>query len=318
MERRTCDAGLEGMMDSAEFRRLCDDVRARFPVSAVAGKSLKLSRAGRELKACCPFHPDRTPSFTIYADDRRWHCFGPCGGGDVIDFVRKAEGASFIEALRRLAGGELPTVAPLPVGPAEKSERREEAINIWRSATPAEGTPVETYLRARGIVMHIPESLRFARLRYGKRGDLHPVMVALVASADNRATGIQRTYLNAAGTGKAAVPKPKLSLGSVRGGAIRLAPCAARLVVCEGVEDGLTLQQQMGVAVWVAAGAGMLPAMRFPPGVNSIVIGADADATGEAARKAADVLAVGARQVRIIRPTEGFKDFNDELRGVVI
>lgn len=305
------------MMDSTEFRRLCDDMRARFPISSVLGPTLKLQRRGHELQACCPFHADRTPSFYVFANDRRFICFGCGAQGDVLDVVQRVHHVGLREAVSLLGGGTLPMVAPAPATSVEKPRRRDEALSIWREAAPAPGTPVETYLRARGITSAIPRSLRFARLRYGRKGPLHPVMVALVASADNQAIGIQRTYLNEAGTGKAAVSKAKLSLGSVKGGAIRLAPCAARLVVCEGIEDGFTLQQQMGLAVWVAAGAGMLPAMRFPPGVTSVVIGADADAAGEAAaRKAAHALALGGRQVRIIRPMEGFKDFNDELRGV--
>ena len=93
-------------------------------------------------------------------------------------------------------------------------------------------------------------------------------------------SGIQRTFLNEAGTGKAAVPKPKLSLGRVRGGAIQLAPAAAELIVCEGLEDGLTLQQECSRAVWVAAGASMLPGMELPPVVRQVTIGADGDEAG--------------------------------------
>ena len=297
-----------------DIRRVCDDVRSRFPLSAVAGQSMKLHRSGRELVARCPFHEDRSPSFTIFAGDRRFHCFGCGADGDVLDFVRRAMGCGLIAAIQMLDGGALPVIAPVPVADAaDRNERREEALAIWRAAAPATGTPVESYLRSRGILTRIPDSLRFARLRYGARGPEHPVMVALVAGADDLPTGIQRTYLNVGGTGKAAVAKPKLSLGQVRGGAVRLAPCSAELVVCEGIEDGLTLQQELGLATWVAAGAGMMPAMRFPAGVRSVVIGADGDAAGEAAaQRAAATFASAHRRVRIIRPIDA-KDFNAEL-----
>lgn len=297
-----------------DIRRVCDEIRLRFPISAIAGRSIKLQRRSGELLACCPFHQDRSPSFTIFDGDRRFKCFGCGASGDVIDFVRISHKVGMIEAVHMLDAGALPIVAPASLlAEKDDSARREEALAIWRSAQSAESTPVETYLRARGITMAIPASLRFTRLRYGKRGELHPVMVALVASVDSRAIGIQRTFLNASGTGKAVVPKPKLSLGQVRGGAIRLAPCAAEMVVCEGIEDGLTLQQELGRAVWVAAGAGMLPAMRFPAGVGSVVIGADNDEAGEtAARKAADAMFSGGRRVRVIRPLDA-KDFNQEL-----
>lgn len=294
-------------------------IRRDFPLPAVASLSLKLQRAGSEWKGCCPFHDDRSPSLAIYLKDSvwRWNCFAGCGTGDVLDFVQRLHNVSLREAARMLGASTLPTLHVHQPPPAEKRERIAEARSIWRNAVPVHGTPAETYLRSRGLHLPIPKSIRFARLPYGKRGREYPCLIAAVGSVDNKLVGIQRTFINDAGTGKAAVPKAKLSLGRVSGGAIRLAPCAASLVVCEGIEDGLTLMQEMGRAVWVAAGASMLPNMQFPQGVRSIVIGADGDEAGDAAaRKAAEAFAARGLSARIIRPTEGFKDFNDELRGV--
>lgn len=131
--------------------------------------------------------------------------------------------------------------------------------------------------------------------------------------------GVQRIWLAPDGRGKAAVERPKRSLGQVKGGAIRLAEpedCGV-LVVCEGPEDGLSLARMLEMPVWVVAGASFLPAMQFPPGVRSIVIGADNDNAGRnAADKAAQVFVLRGLAVRIVRPLDGFKDFNDELRGV--
>ena len=141
------------------------------------------------------------------------------------------------------------------------------------------------------------------------------MLVAAVESVDDKLVGIQRTFLNAAGTGKAAVPKPKLSLGRVSGGAIRLAPCARVLAVAEGLEDSLSIQQETGQAAWCAAGASMLPNMLFPPGIQSVVIGADADDAGErAAVKAAEAFALRGLTTRIIYPLPPFKDFNQEIQ----
>ncbi|WP_256926720.1 CHC2 zinc finger domain-containing protein [Sphingomonas sp. TZW2008] len=76
------------------FASICSHLSERFPVSGVARQTgVKLVRAGRELKGCCPFHPDKTPSFTIYADDRRFQCFGCGAEGDVLDFVQRAYSA---------------------------------------------------------------------------------------------------------------------------------------------------------------------------------------------------------------------------------
>jgi DNA primase len=291
-----------------------DAIRRAHPLPGVVGAVVKLERAGNELKACCPLHSDRSPSFTIYSGGQRFHCFGCGASGDVLDFLQQMHGVSLRDAADMLTGGNVPSVvvhAPLLVD--DGPDRTDEARAVWDAAVPAQGTPAERYLRSRGLHLPIPPAVRFARLRYGSGGPEHPCLVAMVAGADDKFTGIQRTYLNAAGTGKAAVPKPKLSLGRVAGGAIRLAPAARSLVVCEGLEDGLTLQQELGRAVWVAAGASMLPSMQFPAGVGSVAIGGDADAAGEAAaRKAADAFAHLGIGTRAFFPV-GAKDWNQML-----
>ncbi|MFC4293553.1 CHC2 zinc finger domain-containing protein [Novosphingobium tardum] len=288
-------------------------IRRAHPLPGIVGGVVKLHRAGNEFKACCPFHADRTPSFTIFSGGQRFHCFGCGASGDVLDFIQQAHGVSLRDAAAMLGSDGLPSVVVAPVPPDDGQDRIAEARAIWRSAAPVTGTLAEGYLRHRGLHLPLPDSIRFSSLRYGKSGPQHPCLVAAVASVEGKLVGIQRTYLNAAGTGKAAVPKPKLSLGRVSGGAIRLAPFSACLVVCEGLEDGLTLQQELGTAVWVAAGATMLPNMQFPAGAESIAIGGDGDAAGRAAagKAAADFTARGL-STRVFFPA-GAKDFNAEL-----
>lgn len=295
-------------------------IRAAHPVSAVVGSSVKLKKSGHELVGSCPFHQEKSPSFYVNDAKGFYHCFG-CGvHGDVLDFVQAVHGCGLVEAAERLgAGGSPPVLVPRPLDRETEPERdtTAEAITIWRAAGPAAGTPVQAYLASRGLLLPIPASIRFAQLRYGARGDTYPCLVALVASVENKAIGVQRTFLKQDGSGKADVPKPKLALGRVLGGAIRLAPAAAELTVAEGLEDGLTLQQETGKAVWVAAGASMLPSMRFPPGVRLINIGQDNDDAGtREAAKAAESFALDGRSVRVVRPLDGFKDFNAELQGV--
>ncbi len=293
-------------------------IRSAHPLPRIAAASVKLFKAGNELKGCCPFHDDSSPSFTIFANGERFYCFGCGATGDVLDFVQRAHHVDIRTAAEMLCGGNLPSVdvaMPREIEPGP--DRTDEALAIWRNAVSVQGTEAESYLRFRGIHIPIPASIRFARLRYGKRGPEHPCLIACVGSVDNKVVGIQRTYLNLAGTGKASVAKPKLSLGRVAGGAVRLAPAAAELVVCEGLEDGLTLMQELGRAVWVAAGASMLPKMQFPVGVRTVAIGGDGDDAGrKAAHVAAQAFADRGLGSRMFFPLEGFKDFNDELRGV--
>lgn len=298
-------------------REACAEIRRTASLSSIVGRSLSLKRAGREWKALCPFHKERSPSFTIYDDDRRWHCFGCGAGGDQLDFVRMAHGVSVADAIRMIDSGALPVVArePSPAATKDRTRNRDKARSIWRAALPVAGTPAETYLRWRGLFLPIPASIRFARLRY-PRGPVLPCLVALVASADNRLAGIHRIYLKEDGRGKADVEDPKLSLGPVSGGAIRLAPAAGELIVCEGLEDGLTLMQETRRAVWAAAGSGTLAKMGLPDGVQRVVIGRDNDAPGmAAAARAAEWFAAGGRQVCTFAPLPGFKDFNAELEG---
>ncbi len=322
-------------MDSADLARIVADIRDRFTVSGVASKAgVKLQRAGGEWKACCPAHQDRTPSWTIYADDRRAHCFGCGWSGDVIDLVMLLYGVKMLEAIQMLDGGALRELEQQRAPAKPKADMRPVAQRIVQGSVPIEGTPAELYLRSRGITTALPHTLRFARLSPPKiEGNgvlaangpgLLPTLIAVVTDPAGALVGLQRTYLTEDGQ-KAATkatdtdrkPKVKYSLGNVVGGSIQLGPPSASILVTEGLEDGLTLAQALGRSVWVAAGTSMMPQMIFPPVVNALVIGADGNAPGEAAaRKAADAYSAAGRAVRIMRPSPGFVDFNAELMGV--
>ena len=137
-------------IDSAAFSAITQQIRDRFPVSGVASKAgVKLARAGREWKGCCPFHPDKSPSFTIYADDRRYQCFG--GGcdaqGDVIDFVMRLYGVKMREAIDMLDGGALRELEQHRAPAKPKADMRLVAQRIVADSVPIEGTPAAVYLR---------------------------------------------------------------------------------------------------------------------------------------------------------------------------
>jgi DNA primase len=316
--------------DNAAFAATVQHVRERFPVSGAARKAgVKLSQAGREWKGCCPFHPDNSPSFTIYADDRRFQCFGCGAQGDVIDFVMRAYNVKTREAIGMLDGGALRDLEQQRARAKPKRDMRPLAQRIVKDSVPIEGTPAAVYLRSRGITMGLPHTLRFARLAppqiegngllEANGPGLLPTLVAIVTDAAGELVALQRTYLTEDGRkAKTTDPKGKVkySLGNVIGGSVQLGPPAASVLVCEGLEDGLTLAQGLGRSVWVAAGTSMMPAMIFPPVVRSVVIGADGNAPGEvAALKAAEAYAASGLSVRIMRPSPPFVDFNAELMG---
>ncbi|GAA5049721.1 hypothetical protein GCM10023208_08130 [Erythrobacter westpacificensis] len=293
-----------------------DAIRAQYPLpDVVVGAGAKLRRAGSEWKCCCPLHHERTPSFTIYSGGERFYCFGCGAGGDVLDFVQAWHGVGLREAAALLGEGELPSVSLPPLPANDTNDRSDEALAIWRAAGSVDGTPAETYLRWRGITIEPPPSLRFAVLPYGKSGPDLPCLVCCVSSPEGPLQGIQRVYLAPNGRGKADVPKAKLSLGPVGGGAIRLAPLdGGELVAVAGPEEGLTLLQCLSRPVWAVTGDVMLPKLRFPAEVQQVAIGGDNDASGRSAvAKAASAFAQRGLTVRTFFPREGHKDFNSEL-----
>ena len=281
----------------------------------VVNASVKLIKSGNEFKACCPFHNDRTPSLTLYPSKAgwRWQCFG-CGlGGDVIDWLAALHRLPVSDAARMLAGGNVPSVHVAAPPPADRAHKGDQARKVWANAHAIAGTPAETYLRRRNIDIGLPDCLRFARLRFA--GEVRPMLIAAVAGPDNRVQAIHRIVLKDDGS-KADLDggRVKFSLGPVMGGAIRLTGSAQGMLVCVGIEDGLTLLQQQAQAVWAVTGDVALPAVQLPAGVRSVVVAHDNDASGKVAgNKAAERMVREGRQVRLIQPLPAFKDFNEEI-----
>lgn len=147
-----------------------DELRTRLPLSEVAGKRIKLNRAGREYKGCCPFHNEKTPSFYINDGKGFFHCFGCGAHGDVIGFVMRHDRLSFpetIEILAQQAGLDVPRLSQEEVE-AEDSRKTLhqlcEATCAWfeQQLHAPRGKVALEYLTGRGL-----SEAAMARFRLG-------------------------------------------------------------------------------------------------------------------------------------------------------
>lgn len=90
-------------MENTDFHRFLDEIRAKVPIADVVGARIKLVRKGREYTGLCPFHNEKTPSFTVNEAKGFYHCFGCGAHGDVIKFEMEAGGLPFMDAITKLA-----------------------------------------------------------------------------------------------------------------------------------------------------------------------------------------------------------------------
>ncbi len=311
-------------------------LRERIRLSDLVGRSVALKRHGREWTGLCPFHEEKTPSFSVNDEKAIFCCFGCGAKGDAIDFAMRVYRLPFRDAVRNLASenglaGFTAQIDPAVLLHAEERRKREQdrahryrsaASQIWEESLPAANSLVEQYLRSRAITIPIPPSLRFhPELRYkltDKTWVVLPAMVAAVTDAEGNVLAIHRTFLKRDGSGKAEVPKPKLMLGDARGGGVYLGFIAEDANIVEGIETGLSLQQINGRATIAAGSTGGMKALVLPalPLAVRITIGADNDQNGAGEAAAKTVAARWrdeGREVRITKPRE-VKDYNDALR----
>lgn len=136
-----------------------DELRARLSLVDVVGRRVRLVKRGREHTGLCPFHAEKTPSFTVSDDKGFYHCFGCGAHGDIIGFVMQSDGLAFPEAVERLAG-EAGLEVPRPTPEARAAARREmdllgvvEAAAAWfeEQLQGASGAAARDYLTGRGI-----------------------------------------------------------------------------------------------------------------------------------------------------------------------
>jgi putative DNA primase/helicase len=212
------------------------------------------------------------------------------------------------------------TPRPLPDTSAEQAmrERKQDAaLRLLAGSTACSATnPAGRYLKRRGLAHLIGcETLRYRDDCPHPEGGTLPALVAAISDVAGRPLAIHRTYLERNGH-KASVDPVKASLGPVWGGAIRLGPIAAELVIGEGIETAASAGLLLSLPAWAAISAGnMATGLVLPPDVRAVVIAADSDPPGRAAAAAASARwQAEGRRVRIATPNNAGQDFNDLLQ----
>jgi hypothetical protein len=209
----------------------------------------------------------------------------------------------------------LPRSAPEPVA----SDKTRAAQRLFGMGRPIAGTLVEIYLKHRGITrLDACGSLRFHPHCYYREGtsqEKRPALLAAITDLDGSITGIQRTWLEAGGRGKAAVATPRRTLGRQLGNAVRFGNADKVMLAGEGIETVLSLKTVLpGLAMLAALSASNLAALVLPPALKRLYVARDRDPAGEAAfqRLARRAAGLGV-MVRPLDPVGG--DFNDDLMG---
>jgi DNA primase len=155
-----------------------DEIKNRLSIAEVVGEYIRLTKAGSNWKALCPFHNEKSPSFMVSEERGSWHCFGCGKGGDVFSFVMELEGIGFREALEQLAGKagvELKKNENWKATSEDRDDKKElfkilELATKWYEKNLWEGRGKEKilgYLRERGLT---DGSIKKFRLGYAPDG----------------------------------------------------------------------------------------------------------------------------------------------------
>ncbi|MEW6207149.1 MAG: DNA primase [Acidobacteriota bacterium] len=158
-------------------RGFADDVRSQSDIVRVVSDYVSLKKRGSNYIACCPFHSEKTPSFTVHAGKGIFKCFGCGAGGDVLGFVMRIEGCAYPEAIRIVAEK---SGIPIPVVEVAEDHKKIEQdretvlrLNEWAAQyfeamlDSAEGERARDYIASRGIA---DETRKLFRLGYAPDG----------------------------------------------------------------------------------------------------------------------------------------------------
>ncbi|HEX2892273.1 CHC2 zinc finger domain-containing protein [Vineibacter terrae] len=218
-------------MERVSYRERADAVLRHLLPSDVIGRRVTLKKRAKDFVGLCPFHNEKTPSFWVVNRKRFFHCFGCGASGDVIDFVMRDAGRTFVEALELLESESgLQRYAAMPAGKrrelddaarqrraqdeadlrAEAERKARTMLGIWAAVRPVvPGGPVDIYLRGRSILPPASYGIGDARVNAGWPVDFgyhaslwhpyahtrHPAMVTAIRSPAGELWAVHQTYL---------------------------------------------------------------------------------------------------------------------------
>ena len=175
-------------MSDGKFAPFVQELKEKNDLAQVIGSYIKLERRGYNYWACCPFHHEKTPSFSVNAIDGYYHCFGCGASGDVIGFVKAYENVDFMQAVQILAarvGLEVPVFDEKAAEEtAARKKKRDRLLSLMRDTArfylgnlySGRGGEYLTYLRGRGISLTTAQ-----RFGLGASLDFHSLPAYLLA-----------------------------------------------------------------------------------------------------------------------------------------
>ena len=219
----------------------------------IIAKKFNGYKSGKGWMVHCPAHDDKDPILSV--EDKGgtllFYCHAGCSQEEVMAALKKH-------------------------GLWDPDDKAAHALEIWESAVPAENTLVETYLASRNLNMPVPSSLRFHSKLKHDEGEF-PGMVALITRGEAATPiAIHRTFLSRDGRKTAPIKDPKRTLGSYKGGAIRLGNPDTELIVGRSIEKCLAAMQARGVPAW-AYWRSSPQALELPASVKEIFVLNDLD-----------------------------------------
>lgn len=256
----------------------------------------------------CPAHEDRRPSLSVRAGRSRLllHCFAGCTASEILQALR-ARGV--------IAPG--PPCAFGPLASARALAPAMHALRLWGGGRAPGGTPVEHYLRTRAIRSGSDELRYHPRTPLGARPltRFRPAMLAAVRD-ETGLVAVHRSFLDPRRRALAAIAEPRLALGRLGRGAVRLGGSAPELGLAEGIETALSASILFGLPCWATLGTERFGLVELPPEVTRLVLFLDHDAGGRRAERLARAAFAHLPRVEARYPPCPGEDWNDVLRAV--